>query len=84
MGRALVVTDTPGIADYVADGQTGRLVPAGDVAALRDVLSELLGDEAERRRLGANARAVVEDGRNLEGYVSALSELAGEARAERG
>lgn len=84
MGRALVVTDTPGIADYVSDGQTGRLVPAGDAAALRDVLSELLGDAAERRRLGANARAVIEEGRNLRGYVSALAQLSGEVRAERG
>jgi glycosyltransferase involved in cell wall biosynthesis len=84
MGKALVVTDTPGIADYVTDGETGRLVPAGDVAALRDVLSELLGDDAERRRLGANARAVIDAGRNLDGYVIALAKLVGEVRAERG
>ncbi len=84
MGRALVVTDTPGIADYVVDAETARVVPAGDPPALRAVIAELLADEPQRRRLGDNARAVIEGGRNLDGYVSELARLVGESRAQRG
>jgi glycosyltransferase involved in cell wall biosynthesis len=82
MGKALIVTDTPGIADYVADGETARVVPAGDPAALRDVIAELLGDEHQRRRLGEGARAVIDGGRNLDGYVAALVEIVDEVRLE--
>ena len=73
MGKALVVTRTPGIADYVVDGETARVVPAGDPLTLRRVLRELLDDEAQRVRLGANARAVIESGRNLDGYLTSLT-----------
>jgi len=72
MSRPLVVTSTPGIADYVEDGVTGRLVPAGDATALREAIEELLGDRQGAERLGANGRAVVDEGRNLETYVAKL------------
>ena len=74
MGKALVVSATPGIADYVEDGVTARLVPPGDPSRLRVVLSELLSDHGQRAALGARARAVVEGGRNLDGFVRALAQ----------
>ena len=37
-------------------GTTGLTVPPGDVAALRDALQRLAGDEEERRRMGEAAR----------------------------
>ncbi len=37
-GRAVVASAVGGLAQVVADGVTGRLVPAGDVAALADAL----------------------------------------------
>jgi glycosyltransferase involved in cell wall biosynthesis len=40
----------------VLDGETGLLVPAGDVGALRDALRTLLSDPALRRRMGEAAR----------------------------
>ncbi|HEY0417322.1 MAG TPA: glycosyltransferase family 4 protein [Gaiellaceae bacterium] len=39
----------------------GRVVPAGDAAALAAALAELLGDRAQLRALGAAARRRVED-----------------------
>jgi glycosyltransferase involved in cell wall biosynthesis len=56
-GRAVVATDVGGLPDAIADGVTGRLVPARDAAALRAAIEELLADGAERARLGAAARA---------------------------
>jgi glycosyltransferase involved in cell wall biosynthesis len=55
-GKPVIVSASPGLADYVEDGVTCRVVPPGDPAALRQAIDALLGDVAERRRLGANAR----------------------------
>ncbi len=57
---AIVATDIPGCREIVLDGETGRLVPVGDVEALAAVLSELLGDAEQRCRLGRAARRRVE------------------------
>jgi len=50
MGKALIVFATPGIADYVEDRVTARLVPPGDTASLRGVVAELLADHEQARR----------------------------------
>ncbi len=55
--RPVVASDVGGLRDLVVDGQTGYLVPPGDVAALRSALERLLGDPALRRRLGAAGQA---------------------------
>lgn len=59
-GKAIVVTGVGGIPDAVRDGDNGLLVPPGDVQALAAALARLLDDEQERRRLGARARATIE------------------------
>ena len=41
LGRAVVGTDVPGVRQVIADGETGRLVPVRDAAALATVLEEL-------------------------------------------
>lgn len=56
-GVAVIATRVGGIPEAVLDGETGRLVPPGDVAALAAALRELLGDDQERRRLGAAGQA---------------------------
>jgi glycosyltransferase involved in cell wall biosynthesis len=55
-GVPVVATAVSGIPEVVADGETGRLVPPGDAAALADVLASLLDDPDEGRRLAAAAR----------------------------
>ncbi len=57
--KAVVVSRTEGLADYVRDGQTCRLVPAGDAEALRRAIGEVALDVAQRTRLGAAAREFV-------------------------
>jgi alpha-maltose-1-phosphate synthase len=60
-GTPVVASAIGGLPEVVRDGETGFLVPPGDVAALHDRLSQLLGDPGLAARLGANARqAVVE------------------------
>lgn len=60
MGRALVVTDSPAMRDYVTPGLNGELVPPGDATALSRVLRELLADPGRRERLGLAGRETVE------------------------
>lgn len=52
-GKPVVGSRATGIVDAVADGQTGLLVPVGDIPALSEALSKLLDDPALARRLGA-------------------------------
>lgn len=46
-----------GLEDFVADGQSGYLVPPRDAAALAAAVSRTLVDEEERRRVGEAGRA---------------------------
>jgi glycosyltransferase involved in cell wall biosynthesis len=58
-GTPIVASAIGGVPEIVRDGETGFLVPPGDVDALRAQLAEILGDPGLARRLGANARAAV-------------------------
>ena len=55
-GRPVVASSVGGLGDLVVDGETGLLVPPGDVAALRAALEQLLADAGLRKRLGRAAR----------------------------
>jgi glycosyltransferase involved in cell wall biosynthesis len=55
-GSPLVLTDVGGFAEVAAVG-AARLVAPGDPPALREALTELLGDSQARERLRAGARA---------------------------
>ncbi|MGH2928713.1 MAG: glycosyltransferase family 4 protein, partial [Solirubrobacteraceae bacterium] len=56
-GRAVVCSDVGELGATVSDGETGRVVPAGDVEALVGALEAVIGDPAEAERLGRAARA---------------------------
>jgi glycosyltransferase involved in cell wall biosynthesis len=56
-GRPSVACDVGGNAEVLQDGATGRLVPAGDIAALAAAVADLLGDPVARARQGEAARA---------------------------
>ena len=49
-GTPVVAYDVDGTGEVCLDEQTGRLVPAGDVAALREAVRWMAQDEARRRR----------------------------------
>ena len=51
--RACVATDVGGNAEAVADGETGRIVPAGDVAGLGKAIASLLADPTLCGRYGS-------------------------------
>ena len=55
-GKAIVLSDVGGLSE-VGRPRRGRLVPAGDSAALRAALSELIADPDSGAALAAAARA---------------------------
>jgi glycosyltransferase involved in cell wall biosynthesis len=59
MGKAVIVSDTPGVRDLIEDGTTGLLCRPGDVLDLRAAIERLLLDGDLRRRIGAQARRAV-------------------------
>jgi len=54
-GKTVVSTPVGGIPAVIEDGETGLLVPIGDVQATRAAVERALGDAELRRRLGAGA-----------------------------
>lgn len=61
LGKVVVVTDTPGARDYVRDGETGIIVPAGDSKAIATALRWVLdpANAAEVENIRRRARATV-------------------------
>jgi glycosyltransferase involved in cell wall biosynthesis len=57
--RPIIASDRPGCRDVVVHGETGLLVPPGDVPALAVAIQGLLADPPRRARMGEAGRARV-------------------------
>ena len=57
LARPIVASAVGGIPEMLVDGESGRLVPPDDPAALAGAVVELLQDETRRRRIGEAALA---------------------------
>jgi glycosyltransferase involved in cell wall biosynthesis len=55
-GRAVVATTVGGLPEIVVDGETGLLVPPGDVEALAEALLAVAHDPGRARAMGARGR----------------------------
>src|SRR5262249_4646911 len=69
-GCAVGARTAGGAPEAVADGQTGLLVPPGDVASVVSALDRILGDARLRSRLGEAARQRVESYFAMDQYVA--------------
>jgi len=78
-GRPVVGFHVGGLPELVHNGETGILVPKGDVPALADALVRLLGDDELRSRLGRSA-AVFARRFEIGAHVSRLTDLYEEVR----
>ncbi|MFA6584738.1 MAG: glycosyltransferase family 4 protein [Elusimicrobiaceae bacterium] len=57
-GRPVIASNVGGLADFVADGETGFIVPPGDERALADAVLKLLGNAEIMRAFGEAGAAV--------------------------
>ena len=64
-GLPVIATDVGAIGEVVRDGETGILVPPGDIRALASALDTLANDPARRRAMGARGQIFAE--RNFDG-----------------
>ncbi len=65
-GTPVVAFDAGGISELVADGMTGRLVPAGNIEKLGEAIIEVILNGDKREFMGKNCRRVIEKGYSLE------------------
>ncbi len=56
-GTAVIASRSPGLVDSVRDGESGILVPHGDVKSLADAMLRVLGDPELRARLESQGLA---------------------------
>lgn len=74
-GLPVVATDVGGVSEVVVDGETGFLVPKGDVVAMRERLYQLIADHDLRIRMGQAGRKRYETNFTLERMLNQTLEV---------
>jgi glycosyltransferase involved in cell wall biosynthesis len=74
-GVPVVASNVGSVRETVVDGETGRLFPAGDLAAFVTATVDLLKSPADRQRLGAEGRQRVEARWSLDAMVRGYEQL---------
>ena len=73
-GKPVVSTTVAGIPELVANGETGLLVPSGEVHALADAMERLTRDEKLRTDFGRAGRLRIEQNFAIEKTIQPLLE----------
>lgn len=71
----VIASAAGGAVEIISDGETGLLTPPGDAGALAAALDRLLRDPAERGRLGAAGRRLVEECYQVATQVAAVQDF---------
>jgi glycosyltransferase involved in cell wall biosynthesis len=80
-GRPVVASATGGIPDWLEDGVSGTLVPAGDAPALARALNDLLASPERQRTMGEAGRQAVAERFSRERHVTELMQAYARARS---
>lgn len=88
LGKPVIGSRAGGIPEIVFDGETGLLVPPGDVSAMLDAIRRLEDDPALAVRYGAAAerhvRALVDPKKHVERILALYKEVVAESRKKKG
>ena len=76
LGKALVITDSEGVRDYVQDGHNAMTIPARSAAALAEATERLWRSPVLCKSLGENGRRFARRECTQERVVRALPRLA--------
>ena len=74
----MVATTTGGLPEVVAQGETGLLVPPGDVESLAATVVALLEDRTRREQMGLCGKARAQERFSLDASVMHMEKLYGE------
>lgn len=75
MGKPCIVSNNGGLQDAVIDGETGFVVPIGDINKLAEAILKLLSDEQLRKEFGNNARKRVEEKYDISKNIKKMESL---------
>jgi glycosyltransferase involved in cell wall biosynthesis len=84
VGTPVVATDVGGSGELVRNGDTGRLVPAGDPAALAAAVLDCLVDRAGARAMAARGQALVRERHSLDAAMARTTTVYEELLGARG
>lgn len=82
-GLAVVATPVGAVEDIVSHGETGFLVPPGDVLALRNALAQLVEEPDVRKRMGEAGRARHREYLDVTPFADRLCEIWRQAAQDR-
>ena len=74
-GVPVVATDVGAFPELVVDGETGAIVPAGDVAAMATAMAPFLDDAEKRATAGRAARELMVDRFAIEAEAAAIVDV---------
>jgi len=75
LGRPVIASEVPGIAEVIESGVTGVLVPPADAEALAAAIASLWEDEARRETLGQAAQQVARERFDVSRMTRAYEDL---------
>ncbi len=76
MGKPVVVSEAPGVRDYIQHGKTGFIVPPEDINALRDALKKIFSNNGSIKSVVEQAYKKVSAAFMLERFVQRNLDLA--------
>jgi glycosyltransferase involved in cell wall biosynthesis len=83
-GRPSVTTAVGAAAEVICHGETGLVIPPGDVDALAEAVCVLLDDDERRRRMGRAARRRAREAFSIQRLTADVERIYGEIAQERG
>ncbi|MBI4843561.1 MAG: glycosyltransferase family 4 protein [Nitrospirae bacterium] len=75
MGRAAAAFDVTGVSELIVDGDTGYLIPSGDIPAFGKALIKLITDDDLRIRFGERGRRRVIDNFSVGRYIKEVENV---------
>jgi hypothetical protein len=81
LGKPLVVTDSPGVRDYVRDRETGIIVRPNDPQQMSEAIRWVLDDENQQdvQRMTERARATALESYSLDAYLRRVLDVVAKA-----
>jgi glycosyltransferase involved in cell wall biosynthesis len=75
MGKAVIATRTPGLVEYVRDGETGILVEGGNAAGMAEAIDYLWRNPDQAAAMGRRGRRWVADNFSLDQWLGDTTQL---------